>query len=150
MRKALLAAAVAYAARKDVAAAFALVDAACAFAGGVPVSGAEGRRVLFDVAEAYAAATEDIDAAFALMDAACAFVDGAGAPDRTQVNASADSSAVVPFGPEKGKLLAEATSSGLVWLAQALASNIANPRMAQWRAKNEALLAQVRAELARR
>ncbi len=56
--------------------------------------------------------------------------------------------AVVPFGRDKGKKLSDCEELG--WLREQVARNVADPSKATYKAKNEALLKAIEAELAKR
>lgn len=92
------------------------------------------------------------DADMPLMD-----VDYSPPPDSTikaarrfSPDGSAFDSLVVPFGRDKGKTLAEIDMRSLEWLASAAKSNINDPAKSKWRSKEQAWLAQVESEIARR
>jgi hypothetical protein len=131
------------------------------------MSEAEARRALFAAAEAWAA-TKDVEAAFALVDAARAFAATPTAPAPTPQTkpkpekaaaekqkpgaapVTAEDTPTIAFGAAKGTPLTQASAKSLAWYEAALAASVADPAKARWRARNEVLLAQVRAELARR
>jgi hypothetical protein len=129
------------------------------------MSEAEARRALFAAAEAWAA-TKDVEAAFALVDAARAFAATSTAPtpqtkpkpekaaaEKQKPGAApvtAEDTPTIAFGAAKGTPLTQASAKTLAWYEAALAASVADPAKARWRARNEVLLAQVRAELARR
>jgi len=135
------------------------------------MSEAEARRALFAAAEAWAA-TKDVEAAFALVDAARAFAAPSTVPapaptpqtkpkPKPETAAAekqkpgvapvtAEDTPTIAFGAAKGTPLAQASAKTLAWYEAALVASVADPAKARWRARNETLLAQVRAELARR